>query len=128
MDNVAKPGMRSASAMDPPITYYIGGDYSSAWSAAAISEAGQPLRQGDIGTNQGPNQPSLSFSGGPSRMRCTPDPKVCGRLEDSVREFTPIHEISDERRPYSIFGHRFITTLRPASSASLAASSLRTVS
>ena len=28
-----------------------------------------------------------------------------------VRVLTPIHAISDERRPYSIFGQRFITTL-----------------
>ena len=61
-------------------------------------------------------------------MRCTPLPQICARLEDSVRELTPIQEISDDRRPYSIFGQRFITTFRPASSASFAASSLRTVS
>ena len=37
-------------------------------------------------------------------------PNVCARFDDKVRELTPIHEISDDRRPYSIFGHRFITT------------------
>src|ERR1700675_3982830 len=60
----------------------------------------------------------------PRRIRCTPVPRICARFEESVREFTPIHEISDDRRPYSILGQRFITTLRPAASASLAASSL----
>src|SRR5471030_3525922 len=53
---------------------------------------------------------------------------IGARLELSVRELTPIQEISDDRRPYSIFGQRFITTFMPACSASLAASSLRTVS
>jgi uncharacterized protein (TIGR00369 family) len=45
-----------------------------------------------------------------------------------VRVLTPIHAISDDSRPYSIFGQRFITTLRPFASASAAASSLRTPS
>src|SRR4029077_174299 len=36
------------------------------------------------------------------------------RFELSVREFTPIQEISEDSRPYSIFGQRFITTLSPA--------------
>src|SRR6516165_7817188 len=82
-----------------------------------ISEAGHHRRQ------------DLSSLGSElRRMRCTPEPKFCARLEDNVRELTPIHEISDERRPYSIFGHRFITTFKPASSASFAASSLRTMS
>ena len=31
-----------------------------------------------------------------------------------MRELTPIQEISDDSRPYSIFGQRFITTFRPA--------------
>ena len=45
-----------------------------------------------------------------------------------MRELTPAQPSSPERRPYSIFGQRFITTLSPASSASFAASSLRTPS
>ena len=45
-----------------------------------------------------------------------------------MRELTPIQEISDDSRPYSIFGQRFITTFIPAASASRAASSLRTAS
>ena len=45
-----------------------------------------------------------------------------------MRELTPIQDISDDSRPYSILGQRFITTLMPASSARLAASSLRMVS
>src|SRR5438876_258727 len=49
MASVAKPGMRSASAMDPPIVFMDG--TVPAWNTAAISEAGQPLRQGDIGSN-----------------------------------------------------------------------------
>src|SRR3954463_34861 len=61
-----------------------------------------------------------------SDIRWMPRPEMCARLEDSVRVFTPIHEISEDRRPYSILGQRFITTLRPLSSASLAAASLRT--
>src|SRR5215471_11729654 len=60
-----------------------------------------------------------------SRMPCV---GAGGRLELSVRELTPIQEISDDSRPYSILGQRFITTLRPAASASRAASSLRTLS
>src|SRR5882757_5548797 len=50
-------------------------------------------------------------------MRCTPLPKSGARLELSVREFTPIQLISDDSRPYSILGQRFITTLIPAASA-----------
>src|SRR6266436_2616043 len=43
------------------------------------------------------------------------------RFALSVRELTPIQEISDDSRPYSIFGQRFMTTLRPAASAFAAA-------
>jgi len=46
-------------------------------------------------------------------------------LREMVRVLTPIQAISEESRPYSIFGQRFITTLRPLASASAAASSLR---
>src|SRR5215467_13259599 len=60
-----------------------------------------------------------------SDMRWMPRPDTCAFFDVSVRELTPIHEISDDRRPYSIFGQRFITTLRPFRSASAAASSLR---
>jgi hypothetical protein len=42
---------------------------------------------------------------------------VGAHFELSVRELTFIHEISDDRRPYSIFGQRFVTTLMPAASA-----------
>ena len=61
-----------------------------------------------------------------SDMRCTPLPRSGARLELSVRELTPIQPISDDSRPYSIFGQRFMTTLMPAASALAAASSLRT--
>ena len=47
------------------------------------------------------------------------------RLELSVRELTPIQEISEDRRPYSILGQRFITTLIPTDSAFSAAASSR---
>src|ERR1700761_339100 len=50
---------------------------------------------------------------------------IGARLELSVRELTPIHEISDDSRPYSIFGQRFITTFNPAASAFAAAASSR---
>src|SRR6202045_5540408 len=43
------------------------------------------------------------------------------RFELSVRELTPIHEISEDNLPYSIFGQRFMTTLRPAASPLAAA-------
>src|SRR4029077_9294483 len=89
----------------------VGGLHFFEWNKAAISEAGERRRQG------------LSFPDvGPRRMRCTPEPKFCARLEESVRELTPIHEISDEKWPYSIFGQRFMTTFKPASSAIFAAS------
>ena len=52
--------------------------------------------------------------------------RSCARFEESVRELTPIQAISEDSRPYSIFGQRFITTFSPLSSASAAASSLRT--
>src|SRR5215813_9129382 len=52
----------------------------------------------------------------------------CAFLAVMVRELTPIQEISDDRRPYSILGQRSITTLRPAASALAAASGLRTPS
>src|SRR6476619_2204125 len=50
---------------------------------------------------------------------------IGARLELSVRDLTPIHEISDDSRPYSIFGQRFITPLTPAASALSAAASRR---
>jgi hypothetical protein len=57
-----------------------------------------------------------------SRM---PSVGIGARFELIVREFTPIHEISDDSRPYSILGQRFITTLSPAASAFSAAASSR---
>ena len=50
---------------------------------------------------------------------------IGARLELMVRELTPIQEISEDSRPYSIFGQRFITTLIPAASAFSAAASSR---
>src|ERR1700716_4035822 len=50
---------------------------------------------------------------------------IGARFELRVRELTPIHEISEDSRPYSIFGQRFMTTLRPAASAFAAAASSR---
>src|ERR1700676_697449 len=50
---------------------------------------------------------------------------IGARFELSVRELTPIQEISEDSRPYSIFGQRFITTLRPAAFAFSAAASSR---
>src|SRR5581483_1438321 len=47
------------------------------------------------------------------------------RFELRVRELTPIQEISEDSRPYSILGQRFITTLMPAASALAAAASSR---
>src|SRR6201999_4574192 len=57
-----------------------------------------------------------------NRMPCV---GIGARLELSVRELTPIQAISDDSRPYSIFGQRFITTLIPAASAFAAAASSR---
>ena len=57
-----------------------------------------------------------------SRMPCV---GIGARLELKVREFTPIHDISEDSRPYSIFGQRFITTFMPAASAFSAAASSR---
>src|ERR1700751_6122680 len=57
-----------------------------------------------------------------SRMPCV---GIGARLALMVRELTPIQEISDDSRPYSIFGQRFITTLMPRASAFAAASSSR---
>src|SRR5579863_2992230 len=57
-----------------------------------------------------------------SRMPCV---GIGARLELKVREFTPIQDISEDSRPYSIFGQRFITTLIPAASAFSAAASSR---
>ena len=48
-----------------------------------------------------------------SAMRWMPRPKSWGFFAVKVRVLTPIHAISDDRRPYSIFGQRFITTFRP---------------
>src|SRR6202044_1381636 len=50
---------------------------------------------------------------------------IGARFELRVRELTPIHEISEDSRPYSIFGQRFMTTFRPAASAFAAAASSR---
>src|SRR5262249_25574661 len=44
-------------------------------------------------------------------MRWMPRPEMCARFDERVRELTPNQEISDDSRPYSIFGQRFITTL-----------------
>src|SRR5262245_38120586 len=52
-----------------------------------------------------------------SAMRWMPRPNSCAFLAVMVRVLTPIHAISDDRRPYSSFGQRFITTLRPFASA-----------
>src|SRR6201984_2878548 len=57
-----------------------------------------------------------------SRMPCV---GIGARLALMVRELTPIQEISDDSRPYSSFGQRFITTFSPAVSAFAAASSSR---
>src|SRR5512142_1435881 len=48
MDSVAKPGVRSASAMDPSVNCWKGELTVPARNAAAISGAGLPRRQGDI--------------------------------------------------------------------------------
>src|SRR5262245_505768 len=61
-----------------------------------------------------------------SDMRWMPRPASGAFFDDRVRELTPSHEISEDRRPYSIFGQRFITTFRPAASAAAAAASWRT--
>jgi hypothetical protein len=45
-----------------------------------------------------------------------------------MRELTPVQPISPDRRPYSIFGQRFITTFTPRASARAAAASSRTPS
>src|SRR4051794_39396277 len=57
--------------------------------------------------------------------RRMPSVGIGARFELSVRELTPIQEISEDSRPYSIFGQRFITTLIPAASAFSAAASSR---
>src|ERR1700735_5220250 len=61
---------------------------------------------------------------GRSERRWRP-PVLAAFLALIVRVLTPIQAISEERRPYSIFGQRFITTLTPLASASAAASSSR---
>ena len=48
-------------------------------------------------------------------------PPSSGRLDEMAPALTPAQPISPDRRPYSIFGQRFMTTLRPAASASAAA-------
>ena len=58
-----------------------------------------------------------------SDMRWTPP--IVAFLELMVRVLTPIQAISDDSRPYSILGQRFITTFMPLASANAAASSLR---
>src|SRR5215470_8165329 len=60
-----------------------------------------------------------------SAMRWMPRPNSWAFLAVRVRVLTPIQAISDDSRPYSIFGQRFITTFKPFASASFAASSLR---
>src|SRR5262249_25436558 len=59
-----------------------------------------------------------------SAMRWIPRPS-CAFFAVMVRELTPIQEISDDRRPYSILGQRSIHTFRPAASALAAASVVR---
>src|SRR6516165_3710225 len=56
-------------------------------------------------------------------IRCKPPGG--GFLELSVRVLTPIQAISEDSRPYSIFGQRFMTTFMPLASASAAALSFR---
>src|SRR5205823_14909606 len=60
-----------------------------------------------------------------SAMRWMPRPNGRAFLAVSVRVLTPIQAISEDRRPYSIFGQRFITTFSSLASARFAALSLR---
>ena len=71
---------------------------------------------------------------GPLLARLVGAPRVslraCGRrrLLEMMRELKPPQLSSPLRRPYSIFGQRFMTTVSPAFSARAAAASLRTPS
>src|SRR5436305_15155106 len=111
-------------------------DYQTASAVKqAASEGSDPHRSyHDMRKHAAGVQPLFScpraaaLPNGLSDMRCTPLPNSCARFELSVRELTPIQPISDESRPYSILGQRFITTFIPLASASAAASSLRMVS
>src|ERR671922_2550079 len=51
---------------------------------------------------------------------CRPG-RMMGFFDEITRELTPFQPISPDSRPYSIFGQRFMTTLRPAASAFAAA-------
>src|SRR5260370_32943042 len=59
-----------------------------------------------------------------SAMRWMPRPNRRAFLAVSVRVFTPIQAISEDRRPYSIFAQRFITIFSPLPSSRVAALSL----
>src|SRR6185312_1113563 len=58
------------------------------------------------------------------RFNEPPLPNSSGLRLSMTRRLTPIHPISPDRRPYSIFGQRSMMTVRPAALAFAAASSL----
>ena len=61
---------------------------------------------------------------GSTKAAC-PESVSARALNSVCASCTPIQEISEDRRPYSIFGQRFMTTLMPAASALAAAASSR---
>src|SRR5216683_2884611 len=122
--------MANSRRRNPPPRY--GAGQSRQTRQSSRRDGGRALGRNDLASR------SLS-SGGPCadalvwppprliRLRdsCMPWVGIGARFELSVRELTPIHEISEDSLPYSILGQRFITTLRPAASAFAAAASSR---
>src|SRR6202451_400298 len=74
------------------------------------------------------NRVAVNYQRAHSRFRLPPLPNSSGLRFAVPWRWTPIQPNSPEKRPCSILGHRSMITVRPAPSASLAASSLTTPS
>src|SRR6185503_2703323 len=90
--------------------------------------AGRGLRAYRRGQGRRRQQQDLPHSHGQLFLRLPPLPNSKGLRLSITRRLIPIQPNSPEKRPCSILGQRSITTVKPASSASFAASSLTTPS
>src|SRR4051812_27594136 len=133
MDSVLKPGLRSRSFMIEkpfrrpcaaqllrthsgyrvrPVGRQDTGEGWNSWleptACLEIHSAFCDALEASLSSGLGARSGAPCTLGRFSDIRCTPFPSILARFEDNVRELTPIQPISDDSRPYSIFGQRFI--------------------